>query len=77
MLNRAEEELPSASDIVKADNIELQQITENAARSTENLIVQLEGESSKDLLNHKLLGLDLQLRSIRGSLKVETVKKVE
>ena len=58
MLNRAEEELPSASDIVKADNIELQQITENAARSTENLIVQLEGESSKDLLNHKLLGLD-------------------
>ena len=26
---------------------------------------------------HKLLGLDKQLRSIRGSLKVETVKKVE
>ena len=30
LLNRAEEELPSMSDVVNADNIELQEIMENA-----------------------------------------------
>ena len=69
--------MPSVSDIAKTDDIELQQITENATRSTENLIVQLEGESSKDLPMRELLGLDKQLRSIRGSLKVEVAKKVQ
>ena len=64
MLNRGEEELPSTSDIAKMDDIELQEIMENVAKSTENLIVQLKGESSKDLPMHKLLGLDKQLRSI-------------
>ena len=34
MLNRVEKELPSASDIVKAGNIELQEINNNTARST-------------------------------------------
>ena len=77
MLNRAEEELPSVSDIAKADDIELQVITENAARSTENLIKQLEGESLKDLPICELLGLDKQLRSIMGSLKLEVAKKVQ
>ena len=33
MLNKMEEELPSTSDIAKADDIQLQEITENAARS--------------------------------------------
>ena len=37
MLNKAAEELPSESDIAKADDIELQEITENASRSIENL----------------------------------------
>ena len=41
MLNRVEQELPSASDIAKADDIELQEIMENAAKSKENLIAQL------------------------------------
>ena len=40
-----------------------------------NLIEQLKG--SKDLPMHELIGLDKQLRSIRGSLKVEMAKKVE
>ena len=31
MLKRVEEELPSASDVAKADDIELQEITEKAA----------------------------------------------
>ena len=45
-------------------------------KSTENIISQLQGESSKDLLMGELLGLDKQLRSIRGLLKVEVSKKV-
>ena len=72
-----EEELPSTSDLAKADDIELQEIMENTARNTDNLIKQLKEEFSKDLPMHELLGLDKQLRSIRGSLKVETAKKVE
>ena len=66
MLNRVEEELPSLTDIAKADDIELQEIMENAARSTGNLIVQLEGESSDDLPMRELLGLDKQLGNITG-----------
>ena len=44
VLNKAKEELPSVSDIAKADDIELQEIMENASRSMENLNQQLEGE---------------------------------
>ena len=61
-----EEELPSMSDITKADDIELQEITENAARSTDNLIAQLK-DSLGDSLEHPLcevLGLDKEFRSI-------------
>ena len=74
MLNKVEEELPSASDVAKTDDIQLQEITENASRSIENLNQQLEGE---DLPMQEVLGLDKQLRSIRGSLKVEVAKKVQ
>ena len=66
MLNR---ELPSASDVAKADDIELQKI----AKSTEDLIAQ----GPETLPLHEILGLDKQLRSIRGSLKVEVAKKVQ
>ena len=69
--------MPSTSDLARVDNIELLEITENVARSTENLTEQLNGESSKDLPMCELLGLDKQLRSIRGSLKVEVAKKVQ
>ena len=74
MLNKVKEELPSASDIDKAGDIELHKIVENALRSMENLNQQLGGE---DLLMQELLGLDKQLSSIRGSLKVEVAKKVQ
>ena len=67
MLNKAQEELPSESDITKADDIELQEIVENASRSIKNLNQQVPTE---DLPMRELLGLDKQLRSIRGSLKV-------
>ena len=62
-----EEELPSAFDIAKADDTELQEIMENVARSMEDLIAQLDYPPG-DLLEHplcKLLGLDKELRSIR------------
>ena len=44
MLNRVDEELPSASDVAKANNIELQEITENTIKRIEDLIKQFEGE---------------------------------
>ena len=69
--------LPSSSEMGKADEIELEEI----AKSTEDLIYQInEQTQTDDLLEnplHELLGLDKQLRSIRGSLKVEVVKKVQ
>ena len=78
MLNKATEELPSESDITRADDIELQEIAEKAS----DIISQIKDiqTDTEDLFKHplhKLLGLDKQLRSIRGSLKVEVAKKVE
>ena len=78
ILNKAEEELPSESDITKVDDIELQEIAEKAS----GIISQIKDvqTDTEDLLEHPsrdLLGLDKQLRSIRGSLKVEVAKKVE
>ena len=41
----------------------------------EDLIAQFEGQEASPM--RELLGLDKQLRSIRGSLKVEVAKKVQ
>ena len=78
MLNKAAEELPSESDITKGDDIELQAIVEKAS----GIISQIKDvqTDTEDLFEHplrELLGLDKQLRSIRGSLKAEVAKKVE
>ena len=78
MLNKAAEELPSESDITRADDIELQEIVEKAS----GIISQIKDvqTDTEDLFEHplgELLGLDEQLRTIRGSLKVEVAKKVE
>ena len=58
------------------DEIELEEL----AKSTEDLIFQINSQSQTDELFkhllHELLGLD-KLRSIGGSLKVEVAKKVE
>ena len=75
VLNRLEEELPSVDDITKADEIEMQELGKNA----EDLISQIT-QTDDDLLGHplcELLGLDKQLRSIRGSLKVVVARKVK
>ena len=70
-------ELPSPSEIAKADTIELEEIV----KSTEDLIHQInEQTQTDDLLENpllELLGLDKQLRGIRGSLEVEVAKKVQ
>ena len=68
-LNRVKEEMSSASDVAKADDIEIQEI----AKSTEDLITQ----GQEMLPMRELLELDKQLRSIRGSLMVEVAKKVQ
>ena len=78
MLNKVAEELPSESDITEAADIELQEIAEKAL----GIISQIKDvqTDTEDLFeNHlrDLLGVDKQLRTIRGSLKVEVAKKVE
>ena len=69
-------QLPSIHEIAGADEIELEEIAE----STEDLIFQINSQSQTDeLFEHplrELLGLDKQLRSIRGSLKVEVAKRL-
>ena len=72
ILNKAAEELPSESDITRADDIELQEIAEKATKSTKDLISHLNDQQSQtdDLFEHplrELLGLDKQLRTIQAS----------
>ena len=71
-------ELPSSSERAKADDIELEEIAEKAS----DIISQIKDvqTDTDDLFEHllrELLGLDKQLRNIRGSLKVEVAKKVQ
>ena len=77
MLNKPAEELPSESDITGMDDIELQEIAEKAL----GIISQIKEiqTDTDDLFEHplrKLLGLDKQLRNIRGSLKIEVAKRL-
>ena len=74
---RAGSQLPSTSDITRADDIELQETAEQVSRRIENLNQQVQEEHTEDLPRRELLGLDKQLRSIRGSLKVEVANKVQ
>ena len=78
MLNEVEEEIPSASDVDKVGDIELQEI----AKSTEDLIFQIKDAQTDtddlfELPLQELPGLDTQLRTIRGSLKIEVAKQLE
>ena len=74
---RAGSQLPSTSDITRADDIELQEIAEKASRSIENLNQQVQEEPTEDLPMRELLGLDKQLRSIRDSLNFEVAEKIQ
>ena len=80
MLNRVEQEIPSAFDITEADNdTELQELTERVTKSTEDLITefeaQLQASTSENLPMHELLGLDKQLRSMVVPSKWKRRKK--
>ena len=78
MLNKVAAELPSESDITRADDIELQEIAEKALGIISQIKdVQTDTEDLFENLLRELLGLDKQLRTIRGSLKIEVAKKVE
>ena len=85
ILNKTEEELPSASAINRASDIELQELTERPITAIKDLLQEISsdqgtqtGEDDPDMPTmRELVGLDKQLRSIRGSLKVEAAKKVE
>ena len=78
MLNKAAEELPSESDITKVDDMELQEIVEKPLGIISHIKdVQTDTEDLFENPLHELLGLDKQLRTIQGSLKVEVAKKVE
>ena len=75
ILNKAAEELLSESDITGADDIELQEIAEKASGIISQVKdVQTDTEDSFKQPLRELLGLDKQLRTIRGSLKVEVAK---
>ena len=77
MLNKAVEELPSESDITRVDDIELQEIAEKASGIISQIKdVQTDTDELFEHLLRKLLGLDKQLRTIRGSLKVEVAKRL-
>ena len=72
------QELPSTPDVAKADDIKLKEITENAARSTEDLIAQWNDQvTCWNIIYLNFLSLDKELRSIRSSLKVETAKNFQ
>ena len=78
MLDKAAEELPSESDITKVNDIELQKIAEKALGIISQIKdVQTDTEDLFEHPIHEFLGLDKQLRTIQGSLKVEVAKKVE
>ena len=78
MLNKAAEELLSESDITRADDIELQEIAEKASDIISQIKdIQTDTDDSFAHPLRELLRLDKQLRTIRGSLKVEVAKKLE
>ena len=81
-LNKMEENLPSTSDVTNSDDTEMQEITKNISNSVEDLISQMEHNQTQtdDLLENplcELLGLDKEMKRIRGQLKVAVAKKVQ
>ena len=69
-------ELPSSSEIAGTDEIELEEIAEKASDIISQIKdVQTDTDEIFEHLLQKLLGLDNQLRSIRGLLKVEVAKR--
>ena len=85
LLNKVKDELPSASAIDRANGIELQELTERTITASKDLLNEISSDRGTQTgeddpgqpTMHELVGLDKELRSIRGSLKVEVAKKVK
>ena len=82
-MNKIQKELPSASDIERANDPELIEMTEIAMSADKHFLNEIfrrtqtgEDDPGQPTMRD-LVGLDKELRSIRGSLKVEVAKKVE
>ena len=82
-MNKIQKELPSASDIERANDPELIEMTEIAISADKHLLnesfrgTQTGEDDPGQPTMRELVSLDKELRSIRGSLKVEVAKKVE
>ena len=64
---KAKEKLPSVSDITKADDIELIELSRESSRISEDLIMDIKDtqtQTDDSLPMQERLGLDAQLRSI-------------
>ena len=65
MLNKSAEDLPSKSDITRADDIELQEIAEKASDIISQIKdIQTDTDDKIEHSLHEFLGLDKQLRTI-------------
>ena len=76
-MKRTKEKLPSVSDITKVDDIVLIELSRESSRISEDLIMDMKDtqtQTDDSLPIRELLGLDKQLRSIHGLLKVEVAK---
>ena len=84
ILNKIGEDLPSSSKVSQATDLELETISKDVIDSNEDLIsliresVDNEATQTDDLFEYplrELIGLDREMKTIRGSLKVEISKK--
>ena len=80
MLNKIEEELLSTSKMTKASDVELENLTDMVTTNVEEMIHMERDTQTVDLFKYplrELLGLDKELKKIRGSLASEVAKKVQ
>ena len=80
MLNKIEEEPTSTSKITKASDVKLENLTDMVTTNVEEILHMERDIQTDDLFEYplrELLGLDKELKNIRGSLASEVAKKVQ
>ena len=80
MLNKIEEEPPSTSKLTKASDVKLENLTDMVTTNVEEMLHMERDIQTDDLFEYPLrevLGLDKELKNIRGSLASEVAKKVQ
>ena len=71
MLNKIEEELPSTSKIIKASDVELENLTDMVTTNVEEMNHMERDTQTDDLFKYplrELLGLEQELKNFRGLL---------